>query len=166
MALVKQLWSLNALETEIGRDRRTIGKALKGVPVDGKIGGRDAWHLTTVLAALDRHDYPHGRESGSLDPAQERARKDRALAISAEIKNDIATSKVVLIEAVGSRVATDYSIVRERILTIPGKLSHSLNQEQARELEQEIDEALAELHAPAEADDVFGWTEGRGKDSA
>src|SRR3712207_5628873 len=55
MSLTKKLWSLTALETETGRDRRTLGRALSRVPADGQIGEYPAWFLTTVLAALGRH---------------------------------------------------------------------------------------------------------------
>ena len=39
MAMSKQLWSINALATEFGRDRRTISRALDEVPPDGTISG-------------------------------------------------------------------------------------------------------------------------------
>lgn len=124
MALTKKLWSLNALETETGRDRRTIGKALAGVTADGKLGSRDAWHLSTVLVALARYDGPPS--AGELDPAQERARKDRALAIQTEIKNDLAIKRVVLVDDVLRIVTAEYSIVKNRILSIPGTLASAV----------------------------------------
>ena len=53
MPMTKQLWSINALATELGRDRRTIAKALRAVPPDGKSSRGDRqWHLQTVLDAL------------------------------------------------------------------------------------------------------------------
>jgi phage terminase Nu1 subunit (DNA packaging protein) len=58
---------------------------------------------------------------GELDPAQERARKDRALAISAEIKNDIATGKVVLAEvAIASQVILCRKI-KNKVEAIPSR---------------------------------------------
>jgi hypothetical protein len=56
MAMTKQLWSISALATELGRDRRTVAKALSTVACDGKIGGQKAWFLNTALLALDRLD--------------------------------------------------------------------------------------------------------------
>jgi phage terminase Nu1 subunit (DNA packaging protein) len=150
MALTKKLWSLNALEVETGRDRRTIGKALAGVPRDGTIGKNDAWHLSTALAALDRHDLPNGR-SGDLDPAQERARKDRALAEQTEMRNDIARGSVVLIEDVARVVTGEYAIVRTRMLAMASKIAarlpHDERQRIASLVSAEVNAALAELSA-------------------
>src|SRR4051794_32084844 len=56
MSLTKKLWSLTALETETGRDRRTLGRALSRTPADGQIGKHPAWLLTTVLEALAHYD--------------------------------------------------------------------------------------------------------------
>ena len=63
---------------------------------------------------------------GNLDPAQERARKDRALAISAEIKNDIATGKVVLIDDAIAILAADLAIVRNQILGLASRIAPRL----------------------------------------
>ena len=54
MPMTKQLWSLNGLATELGKDRRTLGNALSTVPPDGHIGGEKRWYLTTATRALDR----------------------------------------------------------------------------------------------------------------
>src|SRR5919199_3632639 len=66
MAMRAKVWTLSGLEVETGRDRRTIARALRGVPPDGKIEGRhDAWFLRTALAALDRLDTPSTRPAAS-----------------------------------------------------------------------------------------------------
>ena len=52
MAMTRQLWSINALATELGRDRRTISRALDAVPPDGTISGHKAWYMATALKAL------------------------------------------------------------------------------------------------------------------
>ena len=64
--------------------------------------------------------------AGSLDPAQERARKDRALAISAEIKNDIAVGRVVLIDDAIAILAADLAIVRNQILGLASRIAPRL----------------------------------------
>lgn len=114
MAMTRNLWSVNGLATELQRDRRTIADALSAVPADGGTHGRPAWFMATAVAALFAR-------SGDLDPAQERARKDRALAISAEIKNDIATGKVVPIEVTVQAWGSILSAARTRLLAIPTK---------------------------------------------
>jgi hypothetical protein len=65
MGMTAKLYSLNALATELQRDRRTVGKALSHVAPDGKTpAGDPAWHLTTALSALgrneDRRSHHHG----------------------------------------------------------------------------------------------------------
>ena len=53
MAMTKQLWSISGLATELGRDRRTIAKALIGVAPDGELSGEKAWFFETALSALN-----------------------------------------------------------------------------------------------------------------
>jgi hypothetical protein len=56
MAMRQQLWSINALSTELEVDRRTLATALKGIAPDGQLGSgkrkHDAWRLLTCLTAL------------------------------------------------------------------------------------------------------------------
>ena len=57
MAMTRQLWTLNGLATELGKDRRTLGRALRGVPADGTTkGGHQAWFMETALRALSAKD--------------------------------------------------------------------------------------------------------------
>ena len=55
MAMQAKLWTVNGLATELGRDRRTIAKALDGVPPDGAVGKGRGWYLTTAIRALEAH---------------------------------------------------------------------------------------------------------------
>src|SRR3954469_955723 len=66
MAMTKTLYSINALSTELGRDRRTVANALAGVPADGTVNGHKGWHLTTALEAIDPRPEP-GRRRASED---------------------------------------------------------------------------------------------------
>ena len=53
MAMTRQLWTLNGLATELGKDRRTLGRALRHVPADGTTrGGYQGWFMETALRAL------------------------------------------------------------------------------------------------------------------
>jgi hypothetical protein len=65
MAMVKRLWSINALATELDRDRRTVAKALANVPADGSLSGKPAWFLDTALRAL-RADVDSTRDQDPL----------------------------------------------------------------------------------------------------
>jgi|GEM_PF-4770548 hypothetical protein len=58
MAMRRRLWSVSALSVELNKDRRTVAKILDGVMPDGKERGHDAWHLETVLLALDASQEP------------------------------------------------------------------------------------------------------------
>ncbi len=57
MAMTRRLWSLNALANELGRDRRTVARALDQVPADGLIAKHKAWYLDTALAALQAYHH-------------------------------------------------------------------------------------------------------------
>lgn len=53
MAMPRQLWSINGLATELGKDRRTLGRALRHVPTDGTTqSGYKGWFMETALRAL------------------------------------------------------------------------------------------------------------------
>jgi hypothetical protein len=53
MAMTRQLWSINGLATELGKDRRTLGRALRHVPADGTTqSGYNGWFMETALRAL------------------------------------------------------------------------------------------------------------------
>lgn len=56
MAMTPSLFSIEALAVELGRDRRTVAKALRGFPCDGELNGRPAWRLQTALRALRARD--------------------------------------------------------------------------------------------------------------
>ncbi len=52
LSMTAQLWSINGLAAELGKDRRTVASALRTVPPDGKLQGHPAWFLATALATL------------------------------------------------------------------------------------------------------------------
>jgi hypothetical protein len=80
MAMTKTLFSISALATELGRDRRTIATALSGVPGDGTLQGNPAWILSSALSALERHDGRGRRTAGSPSHARSPAYEpDRVL---------------------------------------------------------------------------------------
>jgi hypothetical protein len=59
-----RLLGINALATELNRDRRTIARALRTIPPDGKSHDRhNAWHLTTALRALEATEGRHRSEA-------------------------------------------------------------------------------------------------------
>jgi hypothetical protein len=53
MAMTAKVFSISGLSIELGRDRRTISRALSHTPPDGKCeDGTDGWHLRTALQRL------------------------------------------------------------------------------------------------------------------
>jgi hypothetical protein len=53
--MASKLWSINALANELGRNQRTVARALRDVPADGTTEfGHPGWHLATALKALER----------------------------------------------------------------------------------------------------------------
>ena len=63
MAMTRQLWTLNGLATELGKDRRTLGRALSHVPADGSTqDGHKGWFMETALRALDGKGKASGEE--------------------------------------------------------------------------------------------------------
>jgi phage terminase Nu1 subunit (DNA packaging protein) len=68
------------------------------------------------------------------------------------IKNSLARRELVHVDDVGHEVEREYAVVRERLLTIPGKLAASLVDADRPTIEakllEEISEALDELHDP------------------
>jgi hypothetical protein len=82
--------------------------------------------------------------------------KEVYLALLRKQEFEIEQGELVEIEAVGREVEREYSMVRERLLTIPGKVSASLAGCDRAVIESklldEITEALAELHEPGKSD--------------
>lgn len=163
MAMTAKLWSVNAAASELGRDRRTVAKALDGVKADGRIGDRPAWLLQTIINALSDRATPTG---GALDPAQERARKDRAWAEKIEEENMRRRGELVAVGDVAQAVADEYARVRSRLLAIPARAAPraavlKTPQEVMAVLEDEIASALRELASDGPSSD-FGNLPGRG----
>src|SRR3954470_2290795 len=134
----RRLYSVSDLATELLRDRRTVGDALRNIAPDGAIRGRPAWFITTAISAL------YGERTGA------RERKLSAEAGLAELalaqKRGELASVQVLAEAVdGERV-----VVREPCLAIPGRLQGQLQPEEVHLVEHELYEALEQLSAGAD----------------
>jgi hypothetical protein len=87
MAMSRTSWSINALATEFGLDRRTVAKRLEGViPVDLSPDGSPRWALADAAPALLN---PGGRKSLS------RRSPPPGAEILLEIPNDVHAGFVV-----------------------------------------------------------------------
>lgn len=89
-------------------------------------------------------------EDGVLEYAEARALKETFLARRARLDYRRARNELVEVEAVAEVVSQEYATVRERLLSIPGKLASKLVGKDRAAIEalvlQEISEALEELH--------------------
>jgi hypothetical protein len=62
MGMTKKLWSINALATEFGMDRRTVAKRIEDIPFDGRDRGSPQWYIASVMWAL-APDPPRGKST-------------------------------------------------------------------------------------------------------
>src|SRR3954452_25001460 len=118
----RTLFSVNGLSTELGKDRRTISRALATVPPDGKVGAHPGWFLITALAALGwvGRKAPDGER---LDAEQERARKDKAIADLHEMKLAILRKEYGKIASMSRIMTTCFSHARTKFLAFPSRLT-------------------------------------------
>jgi hypothetical protein len=96
------LFTIEALATETGRDRRTVAKALRGVTPDGQVKGREGYLLKTALKALNARSGASYRSCGgnaTPDEAVRVARKFEAALEKASQLPDITERRKILIEA-------------------------------------------------------------------
>jgi phage terminase Nu1 subunit (DNA packaging protein) len=89
------------------------------------------------------------------DLSTERALLTREQRDAAALKNAISRGEFVSIEEACRQVETEYGVVRQRLLAIPGKLADALEgmnrEEREVAMAGEITEALDELHDPVDA---------------
>src|SRR3712207_3463861 len=152
MSMTRALYSLSALSTELGKDRRTIARALATVPPDGKVSGHAAWYMLTAIAALGWI----GRKSDGerLDPEQERARKDKAIADLHELKLAVMRREYFSGAVTTKLVVVVFTRVRTKLLglshNVPPFLTGLIpHQAIYGVLERGVHEALAELSEKA-----------------
>jgi hypothetical protein len=95
-AMGRKLFSVNALADELGRDRRTIDRALTGVLPDGVARGHPAWFLSTALR------YVEPRLPGQQGVEDQRVRAaDRIEALAREV--DVALRELAAEPSVARR---------------------------------------------------------------
>ena len=145
--------TVDAVARHLFLDARNVHRLIeKGVIARQPAG---AYDLNVAREAYIVHirERAAGREKvtrdGDLNGEQERARKDKELADRTALQNAVTRGELVSIEAVGQLVERDFTVVRERLLSIPGKLGADLSRPQAVRVEDEIRDALQELHEPA-----------------
>jgi phage terminase Nu1 subunit (DNA packaging protein) len=122
------------------------------------------YDLTTVREAYCLHAQRvmAGRgDDGGKSLSERRARLADAQAQAAEMKNAIMRGDYVSLRLVGEAIEREYSIVRERVLTTPGKCADSLTPYTPKDrkaileiLRDEAHAALTDLSTPAFMDEM------------
>ena len=117
----------------------------------------------SMSADQESIDFIHGESLADLPvvildeaatwPLREATRKKEiALALLRQLEFDKESGLVVPIADVAKEVISQYTLVRDRLLTIPGKLADGLVGKDRRAIETllkaEVYEALSELHDP------------------
>jgi phage terminase Nu1 subunit (DNA packaging protein) len=152
MSLIPSEFTMSALSVELGIGQRTLARKIGALPPHRTDGRRRYWRLAAVLSHLEREG---GAREGKLDPAQERARLDRARRQRAEL--DAAVRRGELVES-ASVAAAAFSLargVRDAILSVPSRLASILAAEsnaarvEAR-MTDELRAALAMLAADSD----------------
>jgi hypothetical protein len=125
------------------------GGKIKAPPAEGPAADEPLPILDRTLEEIE--------SSSSWTLAEAQRVKEIYLALLRKQEFEVERGELVEIEAVGREVERAYSIVRERLLSIPGKVSASLvGCDRAvieLKLRDEITEALTELQEPGKADD-------------
>jgi hypothetical protein len=96
MPLQPTLFTIEGLSTELARDRRTLARALRTVPADGKVKGRPAWRISTVLSVLRS---PPSQDDGTLVALEqaadtlevgfERLRREPVIAVRRKLAHEV-----------------------------------------------------------------------------
>jgi hypothetical protein len=121
MAMTRsQGWSISALATEFGLDRRTVAKRIEGIAPSGTVSGAQVWALVDVSAALSGGVAP---ADGALDLNEERARKAKEEADRLEMMNAQMRGELLARGDVDAAVAGAFARVRARMIGIPSKVA-------------------------------------------
>ena len=117
-----QLWSLNSLSVELGVDRRTLARKLGGLDPDETV--RQGRRISRRYLLARVIDHLHG--GYDLDPAQERARRDKESADRIAMQNAERREQLVPagdIEAAWTHIAL---VIRSHLLNGPSTLGPQL----------------------------------------
>jgi hypothetical protein len=169
MAMRQQLWSINALSTELEVDRRTLATALKGIAPDGQLGSgkrkHDAWRLLTCLTALGWGRDAIGGDGESYVEARRRWMNARAEtahheAAKAARETAVAAGELVPIGPVSEARGFQFKLMANHLMRLPASLPALLVGQSAPKIQgilrDSVHEALAqiadcEIRVPARA---------------
>jgi hypothetical protein len=156
MAMTRRKWSLNALATELGVDRRTIARKLDEAAIKpaGTKGGAPVYRLKDAVRVVSTRPAGQARsETTSSRLVDARTRSAEAEAEQAE--RDLAQSRreLVPIEEAVDVLIREFTHARQTLLALPHSLSPQLvglaTADEAREvLQRAILDVLSRLSEP------------------
>ena len=123
MSLLRRLWSVSALATELGTDRRTMAKRLENIPPAGNIqAGSPGWRLTDVILAL------YGSEEGvkHINAEVEKARLLQAQANLAQLQVRERERTLLPADEVARADEAIFGAIRDALLALPDGLADVL----------------------------------------
>jgi hypothetical protein len=92
---------------------------------------RKAGVMVSEIAAADTKSSPepdhNGHDGPLLDPAQERARRDAAMAIRLEMENELRAGELCEISTITAVIERDYGTTKNRLMNIPAKTAVALS---------------------------------------
>ncbi|KLK90303.1 hypothetical protein AA309_26600 [Microvirga vignae] len=160
--MTRKLWSLNGLATELGRDRRTVAKALEAVPADGVLGGHKAWYLKTALdrlKAVTVEEALFDDETGRITKDEADRRRAVALAIIAEVDADEALNRVILREGAEADMAAFCIALKTSLTNAAAKIAgRAAIISSAPEIQELCEAELNRAFDVAQAELVTRWT--------
>ncbi len=175
------LLSINAAAEMLGINASTLSRQIQAGQIrahDGRVRLSEALedrarHVDLTRSGrrlgnldADEHATPEATATpaepvlldGQLLPFKEaRALKESYLAALRRLEFQLKSGELVAVEEVGRQVEGVFAVVRERLLTMPGKLAAHFSHEQVAVIEAEVNDALEELSAPALGADVSAF---------
>lgn len=141
-----------------GVTAKTVGAWIKeGCPTvsEGKSG--KAWKLNSAEVhtwLVGRATKDDGKKPATLE--QTRQRKLAAEAELAEIELRRARAELVPLDEVIAVARSEYSLIRTRICSLPGKVAPKIDPARAAEIQNTINDEVDEILAELTADDTIG----------
>lgn len=138
--------SISTLNEYTGFDSKTIASKLKDLSYEPGPRGSKLYEIKPALRAVFEQK----------DVAKERARLLKAQADKAELDLKERQGELVSIEDVVKDVASEYTILRQRLLSIPNKLAMPLSSvTQPHEVQQILQAEIVELLTELSSDQKY-----------
>jgi phage terminase Nu1 subunit (DNA packaging protein) len=140
--MAQPVFTLHKISDMFEVDRRYLARLVRHSDPDSKAGGGPKWKLSTIVALIRADERG---KSGGLDLTDERAKFTKEQTARERRKNAEAEGALVRIEDMVTLQSIENSVVRERLLSMPGELQGELGFEGSEAVDTKIREVLLEL---------------------